>query len=109
MRENFPLDEVKSREGKCADGAPDRIIYKDIQRNGLRISSLNMRQHLCFLLCRDLIRFDKKRHGADLLGRDFIVLGRLIYMLGVCMKCAAMHPEASALAPPLMDMLSSRY
>ncbi|KAL6963817.1 hypothetical protein U1Q18_034822 [Sarracenia purpurea var. burkii] len=53
--------------------------------------------------------FDKKRHGVDLLGRDFIVLGKLIYMLGVCMKCAAMHPEASALAPPLMDLLSSRY
>ncbi|XP_047341231.1 telomere length regulation protein TEL2 homolog [Impatiens glandulifera] len=52
--------------------------------------------------------FDKKRQGVDLLGRDFIVLGKLIYMLGVCMKCAAMHPEASALAPALIDMLSSR-
>jgi telomere length regulation protein len=52
--------------------------------------------------------FDKKRHGVDLLGRDFIVLGKLIYMLGVCMKCAAMHPEASALAPPLLDLLRSR-
>ncbi|KAK6920581.1 Telomere length regulation protein, conserved domain [Dillenia turbinata] len=52
--------------------------------------------------------FDKKRHGVDLLGRDFIVLGKLIYMLGICMKCAAMHPEASALASPLLDMLSSR-
>lgn len=52
--------------------------------------------------------FDKKTHGVDLLGRDFIVLGKLIYMLGVCMKCAAMHPEASALAPALLDMLSSR-
>lgn len=53
--------------------------------------------------------FDKKRQGVDLLGRDFIVLGKLIYMLGICMKCAAMHPEASALAPALLDMLSSRY
>ncbi|KAF4395042.1 hypothetical protein G4B88_017912 [Cannabis sativa] len=52
--------------------------------------------------------FDKKRHGVDLLNRDFIVLGKLIYMLGVCMKCAAMHPEASALASPLLDMLQSR-
>ncbi|XWS51359.1 hypothetical protein CRYUN_Cryun12cG0170100 [Craigia yunnanensis] len=52
--------------------------------------------------------FDKKRHGVDLLGRDFIVLGKLIYMLGVCMKCASLHPEASALAPPLLDMLRSR-
>ncbi|XP_050377869.1 LOW QUALITY PROTEIN: uncharacterized protein LOC126795088 [Argentina anserina] len=52
--------------------------------------------------------FDKRRQGVDLLDRDFIVLGKLIYMLGVSMKCAAMHPEASALAGPLLDMLSSR-
>ncbi|PPD82250.1 hypothetical protein GOBAR_DD20807 [Gossypium barbadense] len=52
--------------------------------------------------------FDKKRHGVDLLGQDFIVLGKLIYMLGVCMKCASMHPEASALAPLLLDMLRAR-
>lgn len=53
--------------------------------------------------------FDKRRHGVDLLNRDFIVLGKLIYMLGVCMKCTTMHPEASALAPALLDMLRSRY
>ncbi|KAL4193587.1 hypothetical protein AMTRI_Chr06g200260 [Amborella trichopoda] len=52
--------------------------------------------------------YDKKRHGVDLLGQDFVVLGKLIYMLGVCMRCTAMHPEASALAPALLDMLSSR-
>ncbi|KAK9673039.1 hypothetical protein RND81_12G142000 [Saponaria officinalis] len=52
--------------------------------------------------------FDKKSHGVDLIGRDFIVLGKLVYMLGVCMRCMALHPEASALAPPLLDMLSSR-
>ncbi|XP_020111627.1 telomere length regulation protein TEL2 homolog isoform X2 [Ananas comosus] len=52
--------------------------------------------------------FDKRKHGVDLLNRDFIVLGKLIYMLGVCMKCMAMHPEASALAPALLDMIRSR-
>ncbi|KAK7350685.1 hypothetical protein VNO77_09557 [Canavalia gladiata] len=52
--------------------------------------------------------YDKKRHGVDLLGRDFIVLGKLIYMLGVCMKSVAMHPEATLLAPSLLDMLRSR-
>jgi telomere length regulation protein len=52
--------------------------------------------------------FDKKRHGVDLLNRDFFVLGKLIFMLGVCMKCMAMHPEASALAPSLLDMIRSR-
>ncbi|KNA11412.1 hypothetical protein SOVF_135530 [Spinacia oleracea] len=52
--------------------------------------------------------FDKKSHGVDLLGRDFLVLGKLIYMLGVCIRCTALHPEASALAPSLLDMISSR-
>ncbi|XP_042037087.1 telomere length regulation protein TEL2 homolog [Salvia splendens] len=51
---------------------------------------------------------DQKRHGVDLLGRDFVVLGKLIHTLGVCIKCAAMHPEASVLAAPLLDMLRSR-
>lgn len=53
--------------------------------------------------------FDKKRHGVDLLGRDFVVLGKLVHMLGVCMQCASMHPEASALAISLLDMLQRRY
>nr|CAB3447141.1 unnamed protein product [Digitaria exilis] len=52
--------------------------------------------------------YDKRSHGVDLLNRDFVVLGKLIYMLGVCMKCVAMHPEASALAPALLDMIRSR-
>ncbi|PKU67816.1 telomere length regulation protein TEL2 homolog [Dendrobium catenatum] len=53
--------------------------------------------------------YDKRRHGLDLLNRDFIVLGKLIHMLGVCMNCIAMHPEASALASHLLDMLRSRH
>ncbi|KAF3506902.1 hypothetical protein F2Q69_00005548 [Brassica cretica] len=52
--------------------------------------------------------FDKKRHGVDLLGRDFVVLGKLVHMLGVCLQCASMHPEASALALSLLDMLQRR-
>lgn len=52
--------------------------------------------------------YDKRRHGVDLLNRDFVVLGKLIYMLGVCMKCMTLHPEASALAPALLDMIRSR-
>ncbi|KAL6899663.1 hypothetical protein ACP4OV_006321 [Aristida adscensionis] len=52
--------------------------------------------------------YDKRSHGIDLLNRDFVVLGKLIYMLGVCMKCMAMHPEASVLAPALLDMIRSR-
>jgi telomere length regulation protein len=53
--------------------------------------------------------YNKRSHGVHLLNRDFVVLGKLIYMLGVCMKCMAMHPEASALAPALLDLIRSRY
>ncbi|GJV70682.1 hypothetical protein Tco_1490677 [Tanacetum coccineum] len=52
---------------------------------------------------------DKRSLGVDFLGRDFIVLGKLIHMLSTCMTCSAMHPEASTLALPLLDMLSSSY
>ncbi|KAF2945688.1 hypothetical protein DAI22_02g234600 [Oryza sativa Japonica Group] len=52
--------------------------------------------------------YDKRSHGIDFLNRDFVVRGKLIYMLGVCMKCMAMHPEASAVAPGLLDMIRSR-
>lgn len=52
--------------------------------------------------------FDRKRHGIDLLEKDFLILGKLIHTLGICIKCTAMHPEVSALAPPLLDMLSYR-
>ena len=53
--------------------------------------------------------FDKKRHGVDLLGGDFVVLGNLIHMLGICMKCTALHPEASSLALCHLNLLRSRY
>jgi telomere length regulation protein len=49
--------------------------------------------------------YDKPRHSVELLGREFMVLGKLISMLGVCMECMALLPEASALAPALLDML----
>ncbi|KAJ3675463.1 hypothetical protein LUZ60_004505 [Juncus effusus] len=52
--------------------------------------------------------FDRKKHGVDLLNRDFVVLGKLVYMLGVCIKCVSLHPEAGALAPALLDMIKSR-
>ncbi|KAK8924040.1 putative protein phosphatase 2C 19 [Platanthera zijinensis] len=52
--------------------------------------------------------YDKKSHGVDFVNRDFIVLGKLIHLLGICMKCIAMHPEASSMASHLLDMLRSR-
>ena len=52
--------------------------------------------------------YDKIQHGVDFLGRDFVVLGRLICMLGVCVECVSLQPEAVILASALLDMLRSR-
>lgn len=79
---------------------------KDCQ---LELSKNRFPLHAAAFMLPAMQGFDKIRHGVDLLNRDFIVLGKLIYMLGVCMKCMAMHPEASALAPALLDMIRSRY
>lgn len=80
-----------------------------LQENQLEWSTNKFPVHAAAFMLPAMQGFDKKRHGVDLLGADFVVLGKLIYMLGVCMKCTAMHPEAMALAPSLLDMLSSRY
>ncbi|KAL3649936.1 hypothetical protein CASFOL_006339 [Castilleja foliolosa] len=80
-------------------------------RSGTQMEELSQNifpQYAAAFMLPAMQGYDKKRHGVDLLGRDFVVLGKLIYTLGVCMKCSAMHPEASVLASPLLDMLRSR-
>ncbi|KAL3818589.1 hypothetical protein ACJIZ3_004494 [Penstemon smallii] len=83
-------------------------LRSTIQDNQIESSQNTFPQYAAAFMLPAMQGFDKRRHGVDLLERDFIVLGKLIYMLGVCMKCAAMHPEASVLASPLLDMLKSR-
>lgn len=80
-----------------------------VEQNPMECSHNKFPMYAAAFMLPAMEGYDKKRHGVDLLGRDFIVLGKLIYMLGVCMKSAAMHPEASVLAPALLDMLRSRY
>ena len=87
-------------KGRHSDGVLNRHIF---------LSTNKFPIYAATFMLPAMQGFDKKRHGVDLLGRDFIVLGKLLYMLGVSMKCAALHPEASALALPLLDMLSFRY
>lgn len=53
--------------------------------------------------------YDRKSHGVDFVNRDFIVLARLLYMLGVCMEGIALQPEAPVLGTHLLDLLRSRY
>ncbi|EFJ14960.1 hypothetical protein SELMODRAFT_445763 [Selaginella moellendorffii] len=52
--------------------------------------------------------YDKKRSGLDIMGTDFIILARLIMMLGVCMQCLSLQPDAPALGAGLIEVLRSR-
>lgn len=103
--------ELPLKPGHVKRGKTRRWGLKSVnmQDNEMELSHNKFPGHAAAFMLPAMQGFDKKRHGVDLLNRDFIVLGKLIYMLGVCMKCASMHPEASALAPPLLDMLRSRY
>ena len=103
--------ELPSKLGQIKRGKTRRWSLRsseNIQNNQIEWSQNKFPMYAAAFMLPAMQSFDKKRHGIDLLDRDFVVLGKLIYMLGVCMKCAAMHPEASSLAPPLLDMLSSR-
>ncbi|PON85285.1 Coatomer beta subunit [Trema orientale] len=102
--------ELPSKPSQIKKGKTRRwsIRSSNIQENQIEWSHNKFPMYAAAFMLPAMQGFDKKRHGVDLLDRDFIVLGKLIHMLGVCMKCAAMHPEASALAPPLLDMLRSR-
>ncbi|GMQ01135.1 hypothetical protein CsSME_00047882 [Camellia sinensis var. sinensis] len=102
--------EVPPRPGQIKLGKTRQWSFQsaNIQGHQMEWSQNKFPQYAAAFMLPAMQGFDKKRHGIDLLGRDFIVLGKLIYMLGVCMKCTAMHPEASAIAPALIDMSSSR-
>lgn len=102
--------ELPSKPGQIKSGKSRKWSSRlaNVQEIEVEGSKNNFPMYAAAFMLPAMQGFDKKRHGVDLLGRDFIVLGKLIHMLGVCMKCMAMHPEASALAPALLDMLMSR-
>lgn len=52
--------------------------------------------------------FDMRTHGVDFLGSGFIVLGKMLYTLGVCMECIIAQPEAVVLGANLLELLRSR-
>lgn len=101
--------QLPSKAGQIKRGKTRRwSLRQPAQDNQLNLSQNSFPQYAAAFMLPAMQGYDQKRHGVDLLGRDFIVLGKLIYMLGICIKCAAMHPEASVLAAPLLDMLRSR-
>lgn len=100
--------EIPSRPGQIKKGKSRRWSLGTKKESQLELTKNRFPLYAASFMLPALQGFDKKRHGVDLLNRDFIVLGKLIYMLGVCMKCMSMHPEATELAPCLLDMLRSR-
>ncbi|KAM3287033.1 telomere length regulation protein TEL2 [Capsicum chacoense] len=101
--------ELPSKSSQIKRGKTRRWSLHSAQPvNQLEWSQNKFPQYAAAFMLPSMAEFDKKRQGVDLLGRDFIVLGKFIYMLGVCMKCSAMHPEASVLASPLLELLRSR-
>ncbi|KAL6584408.1 hypothetical protein OROMI_003697 [Orobanche minor] len=101
--------EIPSKTGQVTRGKTRRwSVRSRIQDDQMESSQNSFPQYAAAFMLPAMHGYDKKIHGVDLLGRDFIVLGKFIHMLGVCIKCAAMHPEASVLASPLLDMLRSR-
>lgn len=101
--------ELPSKSGQIKRGKTRRwSLHSALPVSQLEWSQNKFPQYAAAFMLPAMEGFDKKRHGVDLLGRDFIVLGKFIYMLGVCMKCSAMHPEASILASPLLELLRSR-
>ncbi|XP_010426342.1 PREDICTED: telomere length regulation protein TEL2 homolog [Camelina sativa] len=102
--------ELQSKPGQTKKGKSRRWSLKSADRdqNSTDWSQNRFPLYAAAFMLPAMKEFDKKRHGVDLLGRDFIVLGKLVHMLGVCMQCASMHPEASVLAISLLDMLQRR-
>ncbi|XP_042040158.1 telomere length regulation protein TEL2 homolog isoform X1 [Salvia splendens] len=101
--------ELPSKSSQTRKGKTQRWSLKHPTHDSqLEWSQNSFPQYAAVFMLPAMQGHDQKRHGVDLLGRDFVVLGKLIHTLGVCIKCAAMHPEASVLAAPLLDMLRSR-
>ncbi len=48
-----------------------------------------------------------RRHGVDLLGRDSLVLGRMLATLGSFSQAAAASPAAPALAAATLELLKA--
>lgn len=101
--------ELSAKPNQVKKGKTRRwSLRSPAQQNQMEYSHNKFPMYAAAFMLPSMEGYDKKRHGVELLGRDFIVLGKLIHMLGVCMKSVAMHPEASVLAPSLLNMLRSR-
>lgn len=99
---------LPSRPGQLKKGKSRRWSLGKTRESQLELAKNRFPLYAAAFMLPSMQGYDKRSHGVDFLNRDFIVLGKLIHMLGVCMKCISLHPEASALASHLLDMLRSR-
>ncbi|GAQ83388.1 protein with Telomere length regulation protein [Klebsormidium nitens] len=99
---NLPLRADQKRVGKSRYwGKTDREKITRVVKNRFApVAAAFM-----LPLMRD---FDKRSHGVDWLGREFLVLGRFLHLLGTLVECSAPSIETQPLAAALLDLLRAR-
>lgn len=109
---DLPLRKSDTRLGTPRRWAPRSMqLRKEKQSNkGLPSQGKNLFAPLAAAFMLPIMRdYDKKAHGVDFLESGFIVLGKILYTLGVCMECIKTQPEAVVLGANLLELLRSRY
>jgi telomere length regulation protein len=111
----LPLRKGDRRVGTSRKWAPRSMQLREERQSNKGLSSReSLRKNIfaplaaAFMLpiMRD---YDKKAHGVDFLESGFVVLGKILYTLGVCMECITAQPEAVVLGANLLELLRSRY
>lgn len=111
----LPLRKGDRRVGTSRKWAPRSMQLREERQNDKELSSRespgkNIFAPLAAAFMLPIMRdYDKKAHGVDFLESGFIVLGKILYTLGVCMECITAQPEAIVLGANLLELLRSRY
>ncbi|XP_024364658.1 uncharacterized protein [Physcomitrium patens] len=110
----LPLRKGDRRPGKSRKWAPRSMQLREDSLRQKGFSShepvgKNQFAPLAAAFMLPIMRdYDKKDHGVDFLESGFIVLGKILFTLGVCMECITSQPEAVVLGINLLDLLRSR-
>ncbi|KAG0631011.1 hypothetical protein M758_1G220500 [Ceratodon purpureus] len=110
----IPLRKGDRRVGTSRKWAPRSMQLREKRQSHKEFSSTeslgkNLFAPLSFAFMLPIMRdYDKKGHGVDFLESGFIVLGKILYTLGVCMECITAQPEAVVLGANLLELLRSR-
>ena len=111
----LPLRKGDRRLGTSRKWAPRSMQFREERRSNIGLSSRrssgkNLFAPLAAAFMLPIMRdYDKKAHGVDFLESGFIVLGKILYTLGVCIECITAQPEAVVLGANLLELLRSRY